>query len=117
MIRVLLVSVQSRRPLSCRQSTGVGTACVQLLQPELGASAGEAGAAEVAVALGLGRHEGAADAAAVVLVDLLREEEVQLVLDDRAAQSAAEVVPLERRLLLAGLLQEIVGGVERVAPC
>ena len=37
MSRVLLVTVQSSRTFSWRQSTGVGTACTQLLQlPPLG---------------------------------------------------------------------------------
>ena len=56
-----------------------------------------------------------AHVAALVLVPLQGDEEVQLVLEDRTAEGAAEVVPLERRLLLARLLQEVVGGVQLVA--
>ena len=82
---------------------------------EPGRAAGEAGAAEVAVALGRGGDVRDADVAALVLVLLVREEEVELVLDDRAAEGAAEVVPLQGRLLLARLLQEEVRRVELVA--
>ena len=49
-------------------------------------------AAEVARALLRRGHERRADGAALLAVPLLRREEVQLVLDDRAAEVPAEVV-------------------------
>src|SRR5207244_13064455 len=74
------------------------------------------GVGEVPAALGLGGHERRPHVAALVLVPLHGGEEVELVLEDGAAEGAPEVVPLQRGLLLMRLLQEEVGGVPLVTP-
>ncbi len=75
--------------------SGIGTAVDQ-------------GAAEVSGALGRRRHERGPGHAALLAVPLLGGEELELVLDDRSAEGAAEVVNAQRSLRLIGQLQEIV---------
>ena len=70
--------------------------------------------AEVAGLLGVGRDKRIADRAALLAIPLERSEEVQLVLDDRPAEGAAEIVTAQLLFRLVGDLQEVVAGVQRV---
>ena len=72
-------------------------------------------AAEVSIPLRLRRHERRACGASILQVPLDVAEEMQLVLDDRAAERAAEVVALQLFLRLVVGLEKIVLGIQRVA--
>jgi hypothetical protein len=79
-----------------------------------GRAAGDRRPAEVARALEGGGHELRARGPALLAVQLLGDEEVELVVDQGAAEGPAEVVAIEGVLGLARLLQEVVRGVQRV---
>ncbi len=113
-------SFRNAWPAGLRRSAGMrlpGNGCAgQRIDRRRRRAARDPRAAEVAVALGLrSARTRARTVPRVLLVPLRRCEEMQLVLDDRSANRAAEVVALQLVLRLVRSLEEVVLRVQRVA--